>query len=1039
MSGSRERIHPRVNLTPRDVQRARRNIETHSWAGEYARDVIGRADAVVDRDAEWIRASCPGKGAAFACGKTGCPICGAKWTRSGGWGGWGAIDCSFERPGTVRCDNGHILPDADHPDAGTGFVGKEGRIHYFVGSYNAWVVETYQEWCKWLSFAYAITNEERYAETCATLLDVLAEIYPHCDKGSWDYPSDPPSGRLCRPWYQTARVLVLLVDYTDRICGSPALDAPSCVDGMTRRENIEAHMLVDGAEYCYEQSLNGGMHNGEADYLRGAMAVGCLLDVEKYVDWAVDGPFGIRAMVLNNADRDGRYYETSLMYAIHARSLYLTFAEPLVNYRSERYPDGLNLYDDPIFRSFYALPDLSMDCAGHSPRYGDSPPDVSKEAPPERPFSATDHMYAERILSRATDPEVRRMFGGLVGAMAGGDLDAVRAASPDREWLLFHGAEAPEIQRDLPEGLERLISGPTLMGQKGVAILRTPRGESAQACLLRYGPVLNHGHLDDLNINYFGLGYELTYDLGYGDGATHTQTGWSRLTASHQLVMVDERSQLGDPRKDDSGGSLNLFAEMPGLQVVDADAPNVYRSRGVDVYRRFLALVGDGPESYLLDIFRVEGGEQHDYMAHALSDDVELRGISLGDREDGSVAGPDTNWGERQLADGYIRDVPRENGWVPPPGNGLGFLMHPRRGVPEGPWSATWRLPDGDRFLRMTMVPEEGTEVVHAWAPGIFPDVPRAEHVMARRASPDGCLKSSFIAIREPFGPKLEGDAEPFVERVERVPASNGALGLAVHHVDGKIDQFVYIGTPAGQAASGEAELEGCFGHVRRDGDRVALVHLIGRSLRAPGLEIELASGAHSGTVIRLDHESNLVYVDGALPTDGRLDGSVVQFNHPAYSRNTAYTIHRVFKDEGRTVIDLGTQRTVLGQGTVKADSVDATGMVSLAPHPYAQGMRNSGVDFFSGKGVVSADGRHRTRLKSLTSTGQSAQLQVESTQGFGAGDRFSYLDISPDDTYVIHNRATLLSDGTGGVRVRATDDVRITIGGTTEHIPWTE
>ena len=225
---------------------------------------------------------------------------------------------------------------------------------------------------------------------------------------------------------------------------------------------------------------------------------------------------------------------------------------------------------------------------------------------------------------------------------------------------------------------------------------------------------------------------------------------------------------------------------------------------------------------------------------------------------------------------------------------------------------------------------------------------------------------------------------------------------------------------------------------MRRDGDRIAQAHLIGRSLRAPGFELEIASGTHTGTVVRLDQDRNRVYVDGVLPTDGRLRASVVQFSHPAYSRNTAYTIHRVFRDGDQMVIDLGPQRTILGQGTVKDDPVDATGLVSLAPHPYAQGMRNSGVDFFAGKGVVSADGRHRTRLTSLTSTGQTAQLQVESALGFGAGDRFSYLDISPDDTYVIHNRATVLSDGSGETRVIATDDVKLSMGGTTQHIPWT-
>ena len=40
--------------------------------------------------------------------------------------------------------NGHVLPDDDHPDEGEGYTGPDGRIHYFVGSYNAWVTETLQ-------------------------------------------------------------------------------------------------------------------------------------------------------------------------------------------------------------------------------------------------------------------------------------------------------------------------------------------------------------------------------------------------------------------------------------------------------------------------------------------------------------------------------------------------------------------------------------------------------------------------------------------------------------------------------------------------------------------------------------------------------------------------------------------------------------------------------------------------------------------------------------------------------------------------------
>ena len=82
-----------------------------------------------------------------------------------------------------------------------------------------------------------------------------------------------------------------------------------------------------------------------------------------------------------------------------------------------------------------------------------------------------------------------------------------------------------------------------------MALLRAGGGPDAQAVLLRYGQSLNHGHLDDLNINYYALGRELTYDLGYSLGSTHTQVGWAHTTASHNLVVVNEKPQQGGPAR----------------------------------------------------------------------------------------------------------------------------------------------------------------------------------------------------------------------------------------------------------------------------------------------------------------------------------------------------------------------------------------------------------------------------------------------------------------------------------------------------------
>jgi len=732
-------VHPCVNKTPADVQRALRNIAQHEWAADYFDGVRAQADEWLERSDEWLLAQIPEPGACFAYGFTGCPICGSRW------GSWGGARCSFDNPGHVTCSKGHVLPDADHPDDGTGYVAPDGRIHYFVGSYNAWVVETFQfKALRPLCLSYLLTGDERYAAKAAVIFDGLAAVYPDCDAGSWDYPSNPPSGRFCRPWYQVARVLIHYVDFYDEIFSSPALDEPSIIEGLTRRQNIEENLLRNGAWYCYEQSLKGGLNNGYSDYIRGALSVGCVLGIEPYVEWALDGPYGIRSIIANNAHRDERYFESSLGYALHARSLYLTFAEPLLNYRSDKYPEGANVYEDPKFLSFYFLPDALFDCAGHMPRYGDTGPDTGAAWPDHPLFSATDYSFAERLYAR-TSGELREPFAAALKYLVGDRGEQLRASSRDKMWLLFHADDLGELDADV-QPIRDHLSSTDFFGQKGIAILRGGESSEAQAVLLRYGQALNHGHYDDLNLNYYALGREVTYDLGYSLGSTHTQVGWAKQTAAHNLVVVNEtRQHVGGG----TGGDLLLLGEMPGLRLVEADAPAAYASQGIEQYQRTLALIGEGHDRYLVDFFRVQGGDQHDYMFHAAADEVTLAGVTLGEVKPGSLAGPEYDWGHRQQNDGNLSGVPPTPYWRAPPGNGYGFLVDVRRGTPDGPWSATWTV-DASRgaSLRLLFAPEPGTEVITADAPGLYPSYPRTAAICARRTGEN--LRSVFAGVIEP-------------------------------------------------------------------------------------------------------------------------------------------------------------------------------------------------------------------------------------------------------------------------------------------------
>ena len=1060
------RDHPTVFITPADIDRARENIKSYDWARQIAEAVIRQADAWLEKEDEWLRRIVPPPGAAFAVGISGCPICGANW------GPWARDGASFDRPGRVTCPNGHTLPDPDHPDDGTGYRGPDGRIHYFVGTYNAWVMETLTFGAlENLVYTYSLTADERYAAKASVILDALAAIYPASHKGAWDYPSDPPSGRLSRPWYQASRVLIHYVDHYDQLFNSPALDAPSVFPNLTRRQNIERNMLLDGGAYCYAQSQSGSLHNGEADYERGALAVGVCLGIPEYVSWTVDGPFGIRCLLANNIDRDGGYYETTPMYADHTRELYFTFAEPLVNYRGSAFPRGLNLYENPKFRSFLLPHNLPLHISGRLPRYGDAPPGLKKNDLPARPFDRSDYDFLEKLYGRTKDPTGREETGILLQWLAREGVGKTRRLEstgdpsglsiPDRRipagfslyrepgddegggftermWLLFHAGEAPQIEPALPESWSRRLLGSDFMGQKGITVLRAGEGKNSQGVYIRYGPSLNHGHYDDLNINYAARGYELTYDLGYGrTAATQTQAGWARQTASHIVVVVNETSQL---ETGETGGSLHLFAETPLVRAVEASSDSCYKKQGVDVYRRLVALIGREEEAYLVDVFRVRGGRQHDYGFHALSDQLSLEGISVGPREPGSLGGPDIDWSAAQLPDGDMRGHPNAWYWVPPPGNGFGFLAGPRRGRTDGAWSAEWTI-DPQTRVRLHMAANPGTEVITTLANGLYPHYPRAQYVFARRRGEN--LRSEFIAAVEPHGGK---SGIKSIERLDLSPADGAVAPVAVKIVllDGVTD-FVFSAaddkprrTPEGMAFAGR------FAHIRVRNGRTEAVTVVGvKELVGPsGEHLQGALSGHcdraerpkqshsvrkrkevaalpadgcdepsvsewSGTIDSVDTEKNVVATTVALPAAGTLNGSVIYFTNPKYTRNTAYRIVKVERRGAGSRIFLHAS-SGLGIGRVGA-IIDGRTLTSIIPHEYANSVRGgNGSGFLNGKRIRSAAGAS-TNVVSIR-YGNPMVLAVDSTAGFKPGDLFSYDDLQPGDSFEILNVAFLES-----------------------------
>ena len=137
----------------------------------------------------------------------------------------------------------------------------------------------------------------------------------------------------------------------------------------------------------------------------------------------------------------------------------------------------------------------------------------------------------------------------------------------------------------------------------GCAVLRSSTQERQSYLFLKAGPGGGeHGHLDQLRIQFFAGGASIIPDLGtpgYGIGLNQS---WYRHTASHSTVVLDGQPQ---PLSD---GRFNRFLVEDSFTLADASvswSEGLYQ--GMQMRRVIL-----WRDSYFIDLFQVTGPSHRD-------------------------------------------------------------------------------------------------------------------------------------------------------------------------------------------------------------------------------------------------------------------------------------------------------------------------------------------------------------------------------------------------------------------------------------------
>lgn len=461
----------------------------------------------------------------------------------------------------------------------------------------------------------------------------------------------------------------------------------------------------------------------------------------------------------------------------------------------------------------------------------------------------------------------------------------------------------------------KLDVGALLFPASGIARLTRGIGNLDDSQLyLTFQPKYGHHHYDPLNLILFAEGQELLPDIGY----THTlYRQWTNSTLAHNTVVVDSSdAEVSDKSK--HGGNIDVFAPFHSdIQVMRARQNTAYSQ--ANEYSRepwFIKFPdAENNEGYILDLFRVSGGNRHEYTLqgdanHDATFETDIPLIEYGPYllpEGVEVREPEIET-DKGSAEGhyygyiYVRDVKQaenledqynltlvteEKGKEKAKMNIIG-LLEPGQNqlfIGESPSLRATRLEGSSK--------DNNDEAVKYMMP----------KMVLRREGEN--LTSNFITAMEPYS----SEGVPRIDNIERLTPDQAVEGdIAVKVTYGNITDIILSSlAPDQPLVIGDMILKGKMGMIRlKDGEVEELYLVGGTSLKKGDIEVT-GEGAISGSITEVQRQAEGASRDAFItetPISTDIQGKTLVITHPD-GKTHGYIVKEVKEEDGRTIIEI--------------------------------------------------------------------------------------------------------------------------------------
>ncbi len=799
-------------------------------------------------------------------------------------------------------------PDPNDPlhkygvDDGYGYIDQNGRAHRYIGYYT-WKYWGYlMNGLEALADGYLYTGDKRYAHKAAILLDRIADVYPDMDwkpyaERGW-YHSDGGSnmGKIAGSIEETG-VVQQFADSYDKI-QSGTQDDPELYSFLLQKskqyklanpkgtrdyfiENVDNGILRTALNGVLTRHIRGNQGMHQLSVAMCAMALNTNPETTQWLDWlfAPDGG-AIPGLMISRFDRDGTSDEGAPGYATiwgHLMNRMARLLEDTTVYNKH------NIFRDfPQFANAYTVSYRLSVLGISTPNMGDSGSTGSVGSSANPGFMANGFYYSH-------NPDIAVAAYRANGNTAEGLGHDIFSRDPE--------AISKEIEKIGKKAGPRPEGG-YLMNGFGLATLESGTGKTGIAIADNFGRTKMHAHPDLLNFDILAFGHWLAPDHGYPEFASSIPTNgeWTGSTLSHNLVFVNKK-----PQKEVIGGHTVLYKQLKGFGAFELNGQQAYPD--LKVYNRTMLLISGGKDngnvsnSYVVDIFRVAGGDDHVYGFHGPPGKITTSGLTFEAQETGTYAG-------EQIPKGiWSKDFPK----------GYAHLYNVQRDQnPPAQFMLDWKAEAGyrgltendDIHLRMhALSPAQDVALADGDPPQNKPGNPtKLGYVLMHRAAPD--LNSTFVSVFEPY------QQNPFIKSVKRLDDGKGTdVTIQVELADGTFDYVLYNSDSRKVISLANGiSMNGTLGYVKEKKNKAVKGILInGTDLRCGRMNLK-SEGAITGKVVKMNKElsgGGWLLVDTKLPVDGSLTGEQIIIDTDQ-ARDATYTIRSIERQGDLTKIYCG-------------------------------------------------------------------------------------------------------------------------------------